>query len=155
MHRHNSSHEAIYVLEGSASVRLGDKEFALGGDYTSGPPGTAHSFAFTSHGTRLLTWTFGDNGAAMHAVLGQPSEAVTYSTRAEPPDWKKPLPGEDVEFLLNESSAITPGEKSGVAPAGVEPYVIPAGEGERMMASDQLSHFSPISARVAASSSHF
>ena len=42
LHRHNSSHEAIYVLEGSASLRLGDKEFALeGGDYASLPPGTS------------------------------------------------------------------------------------------------------------------
>ena len=126
LHRHNNSHEAVYVLEGSAGLRLGDKEFALeSGDYASVPPGTAHSFAFTSHRTRLLTWTFGDNGGAMYAALGRPSEAVTYSTRAEPPDWNKP-PGVDVEFLSNGSSVIAPGEKSSVAPAGVEPYVIAA-----------------------------
>jgi len=77
----------------------------------------------------------------MYAALGQPSEAVTYSTRAEPPDWNKPLPGLDVEFLSNEASGITAGEKSRVAPAGVEPYVIPAGEGERMMAGDELFTF--------------
>lgn len=93
LHRHNNSHEAIYVLEGSAILRLAAKEFALeGGDYASVPPGTAHSLTFTSQRTRLLTWTFGDNGAAMYAALGQPSEGVTYSTRAELPDWKKPLP---------------------------------------------------------------
>lgn len=142
LHRHNRSHEAIYVLEGSAHLRLGDKEFALeGGDYVSVSPGTSHSFAFTSHRTRLLTWTFGDNGAAMYAALGQPSETVIYSTRAEPPNWGKTLPGIDVEFLLNESLAITPGKKSSVAPAGIEPYVIPAGEGEHMMAGDTLFTF--------------
>lgn len=141
LHRHSNSHEAIYVLEGSATLRLGDEEFALdGGDYASVPPGTAHSFAFTSHRTRLLTWTFGDNGGAMYESLGQPTETVTYSTRAEPPDWRKPLPGIDVEFLP-ESSAVTHGKKSAVAPAGVEPYVIPAGEGERMMAGDTLFAF--------------
>jgi len=33
LHRHDSSHEAIYVLEGSAQLRLGDKELGLeGGD---------------------------------------------------------------------------------------------------------------------------
>ena len=138
LHRHSRSHEAIYVLEGSAMLRLADQEFALeGGDYVSVPPGTAHSFAFTSHRTRFLTWTFGDNGAAMYEALGQPTEAVTYLSHAGPPDWKRPLPGVDVEFLL-ESPAITPGRKSSVAPAGVEPYVIPAGEGERMMAGDTL-----------------
>ena len=142
LHRHQRSHEAIYVLEGSASLRLADKEFPLaGGDYASIPPGTAHSFTFTSHRTRLLTWTFGDNGASMYAALGQPSEAVIYSARAEPPDWKKPLPGIDVEFLFDESSAVTPGEKSSVPPAAAAPYVIPAGEGERMMAGDQLFTF--------------
>lgn len=141
LHRHSSSHEAIYVLEGSATLRLGDKQFALeGGDYVSVPPGTAHSFASTSHRTRLLTWTFGENGAAMYEALGQSTEAVTYSTHAEPPDWRKPLPGIDVE-ILSESSAITPGKKRSVAPAGVEPYVIPAGEGERMMAGDTLFTF--------------
>jgi len=142
LHRHNNSHEAIYVLEGSALLRLADKQFVLeGGDYASVPPGTAHDFTFTSHRTRLLTWTFGDNGAPMYSALGQPSEAVTYCSRAEPPDWKKPLPGVDVEFLGDESSAMTRGEKCSVAPPGVEPYVIPAGEGERMMAGDTLFTF--------------
>lgn len=142
LHRHNSSHEAIYVLEGSAILRLADREFALeGGDYASVPPGTAHGFRFTSHRTRLLAWTFGGNVAAMYAALGQPSEAVIYSTRAELPDWKQPLPGIDVEFLSDEASTTERGEKSSVAPAGAEPYVIPAGEGERMMAGDTLFTF--------------
>lgn len=141
LHRHSRSHEAIYVLEGSASLRLGDKEFALeGGDYVSVPSGTPHRFAATSHRTRLLTWTFGDNGAAMYEALGHPTEAVTYLAHREPPDWRKPLPGIDVEFL-SESSAITPGDTSSVPPTGVEPYVIPAGEGERMMAGDTLFTF--------------
>jgi len=142
LHRHDSSHEAIYVLEGSAQLRLGDNEFGLeSGDYVSVPPGTVHSFIFTSHRTRLLTWTFGDNGAAVYAALGLPTEAVIYSARVKPPDWNKPLPGVDVEFLLNESSDITPGEKSSVAPDGIEPYVIPTGEGEHMMAGDTLFTF--------------
>jgi quercetin 2,3-dioxygenase len=142
LHGHKGSHEAIYVLEGSARLRLGDSEFALeGGDYASVPPGTAHSFTFTSHRTRLLTWTFGGNGAAMYAALGEPSEALIYSPHAEPPDWKKALPGVDVEFLLSDSSSIKPGEKSAVAPDGIEPYVIPAGEGEHMMAGDTLFSF--------------
>jgi hypothetical protein len=133
---------------------MGDKEFALeGGDYASVPPGAAHSFIFTSHRTRLLTWTFGGNGAAMYTVLGQPSDAVTYSTRAEPPDRRKPLPGVDVEFLVDESSTSTPGKKSSVVPGAIEPYVI---AGETVSARWQaihFSHFSPISARAAASSS--
>jgi quercetin 2,3-dioxygenase len=141
LHRHGNSHEAIYVLEGSANLQMGDKEFALeGGDYVSVPPGTAHGFVSTSHRTRLLTWTFGDNGAAMYQALGQPTEALIYSSRAQPPDWRKPLPGIDVEFL-SESSATLPGKKSRVAPSGVEPCVIPAGEGERMMAGDTLFAF--------------
>lgn len=141
LHQHRSSHEALYVLEGSGTLRLGDREFALdGGDYVSVPPGTAHGFASTSHRTRLLTLTFGGNGAGMYEALGQPTDAVTYSTHAEPPDWRKPLPGIDVEFLV-ESPAATPGMKSSVAPVGAEPYVIPAGEGERMMAGDTLFTF--------------
>lgn len=105
LHRHNNSHEAVYVLEGSAILRLGDKEFALeGGDYASVPPGTAHSFTFTGHRTRLLTFTFGDNGPEMYSVLGQPTETVIYSTHADPPDWRKPLPGIDVEFLPDGST---------------------------------------------------
>ena len=142
LHRHTNSHEAIYVLEGSARLLLGDKEFTLeGGDYASIPPGTAHSFAFTSHRTKLLTWSFGDNSAEMYAVLGQPTGTVIYSTRADPPDWRKPLPGIDVEFLPDGSTTLGPGEKSSVAPARIEPYVIPTGEGERMMAGDTLFTF--------------
>ena len=141
LHRHGNSHEAICVLEWSAGSRLGDDEFALeGGDYVSVPPGMAHGFASTSHRTRLLTWTFGGNGAAMYGALGRPTDALIYSSHAEPPDWRKPLPGIDVEFL-SESSAMNPGKKSSVAPPGIEPYVIPAGEGERMMAGDTLFTF--------------
>ncbi len=141
-HRHTRSHEAIYVLDGSARLRLDDREFFLeSGDYASVPPGTVHGFTFTSHRTRLLTWSFGDNAAAMYPALGQPSEAVTYSSRTELPDWKKPLPGVDVEFVFDETSSSTPGEKSRIAPAGIEPYVIAAGEGERMMAGDTLFAF--------------
>lgn len=41
-HRHQNSQEAIYVLEGSAILRLADKEYLLEcGDYASIPPGTA------------------------------------------------------------------------------------------------------------------
>ena len=141
LHRHRNSHEAVYVLEGSANLRLEDKQFALeGGDYVSVPPRTAHGFVSTSHRTKLLTWTFGDNGAAMYQALGQPTEAVIYSPHAKPPDWRKPLPDIDVEFL-SESPGLTPGRKSSFAPAGVEPYVIAAGEGERMMAGDTLFTF--------------
>lgn len=142
LHRHNNSHEAIFVLEGAADLRLDGHDFALdSGDYVSIPPGTAHSFVFTSHRTRLLTWTFGDNGAEMYAAAGRPSGAATYSTRAEPADWNKPMPGIDVEFLPGESSTITRGDKCRIAPAGLDPYVIPAGEGERMMAGDTLFTF--------------
>jgi quercetin 2,3-dioxygenase len=153
LHRHNNSHEAIYVLEGSAHLQIGSEEFALeGGDYASVPPGTAHSFAFTSHRTRLLTWTFGGSGAAMYAALGEPSEAIIYSKRARVPDWAKALPGVDIQFLPNEFSAVTPGEKSSVAPTRIEPYVLRIGEGEHLMAGDMLSHFSPIHARAAEAS---
>lgn len=142
LHRHNTSHEAIYVVEGAAGLRMGDREFALSdGDYASVPPDTAHSVTFTTHRTRLLTWTFGGNGASMYTALGQPTESVIYSVRAGPADWNKPLPGIDVEFLDSESPAATQGEKCNLAPAGVEPYVLAAGEGERMMAGDTLFTF--------------
>jgi hypothetical protein len=77
----------------------------------------------------------------MYATLGQPTDAVIYSTRADLPDWKQRLPGVDVEFLSDEHSTIRAGEKSSVAPPRVEPYVIPAGEGERMVAGDMLFAF--------------
>ncbi len=59
----------------------------------------------------VTKWTFGGNGAAMYAALGRPSESVIYSTPMEAPDWKKPLPGVDMEFLLNDAAATMPGEK--------------------------------------------
>jgi quercetin 2,3-dioxygenase len=84
LHRHHSSHETICVLDGSARLRLGDKKFALeSGDYASVPPGTAHSFAFTSHRTGLLTWTLGDNGAAMYAALGPSTSCARSASRSQ------------------------------------------------------------------------
>lgn len=81
-----------------------------------------------------------DNGGAMYESLGQPTESVIYSARAAEQDWKKLLPGVDVEFL-SESPSVEAVKKSSAAPGGIEPYVIPAGEGERMMAGDTLFTF--------------
>jgi hypothetical protein len=68
-----------------------------------------------------------DTGSLMEGVvlIGAKNSVMPC---AEPPDWKQPLPGVDVEFLFDESSAMTRGAKCSVAPPGVEPYVIPAGD---------------------------
>jgi mannose-6-phosphate isomerase-like protein (cupin superfamily) len=45
-HVHERLHDAFYVLEGTLTVRLGDREVEAGpGTFVCVPPGTAHAFA--------------------------------------------------------------------------------------------------------------
>jgi quercetin 2,3-dioxygenase len=139
-HRHGAIHEALFVVEGTVSLTLDDKAHHLApGDYVNIPPGTAHGYEFLDHRGKLLSWGFGGDASEAYARLGKPYTGVVYPESNEPINWTSLHSSVDMEILPEASprqTLSTP--KLTTAPDGKVPFVLAAGEGERMIAGDQL-----------------
>jgi quercetin 2,3-dioxygenase len=140
IHHHRQSHEVILVLEGRASLELAEKRYELTpGDYVSIPPGTLHGYEFTDHHTKFLTWTFGGNANELYSSLGSPYAGTVYPEKGERPAWDRVSSDLDIVFAPSRSLASSPcPEKETVPPPDMRPYVLASGEGERLIAGDQL-----------------
>ena len=140
LHSHRESHEAILLLEGQASLELGEQRYELAaGDYVSIPPGTPHGYVFHGHRTKFLTWTFGGNANELYAAFGSPYQGTVYPEKGEMPDWKRKQERLDVVFAPSRKPlAGPPSAKETIPPPEMRPYVLAAGEGERMIDGDQF-----------------
>ncbi len=143
VHRHTHSHEAIFVMEGSASFVLGDESYLLSaGDYVNIPPGTAHGYTLLIHRTKLLSFTFGGNANDVYREIGTSYAGTVYRETASEPDWSCANGSVDIAFATDSTPTSSEyATKVGTAPGGLLPYVLAAGEGERMLAGDQLYTF--------------
>jgi quercetin 2,3-dioxygenase len=139
-HRHPQTHEALFVVDGAITLELAGQNFLLTpGDYVNIPPGTPHGYEFTDHHSKLLSWTFGGNASDAYSVLGTPYPGNIYSEQNGAVDWTVLDSGVDTELL--QAAAARPSgfaPKLNSAPQGSVPFVLAAGEGERMIAGDQL-----------------
>jgi len=55
LHVHHREDEAFYILEGSATIHVGDDSFAVGpGDYAFGPRDIPHRYSIGPDGCRML-----------------------------------------------------------------------------------------------------
>ncbi len=140
LHKHQSTHEAMFVLEGSLSFTLGEQIYHLhAGDYVNIPPGTPHTFTYLDHHGKLVAWTFGGNANSIYSALGEAYEGTVYSESSADVDWGRPLESVDVEFLDHLEAIAAPSTaKLDEAPAGAVPFVLAGGEGERMLAGEQM-----------------
>jgi len=140
LHRHFNTHEAIYVLEGTISLILGDLSYLLtAGDYVNIPPGTPHGFTYLDHRGKMLAWTFGGNANHVYSVIGEPYAGTVYPETNAPVDWSKVTAATDTEILEKQPNPSQRyAEKLFAPPEGVAPFVIASGEGEQMIAGDQL-----------------
>ena len=140
LHRHARTHEALFVMAGAIHLRLGDELFLLtAGDYVSIPPGAPHSYEFLDHHGKLLSWTFGGNAADAYVALGIPYAGTIYSEQSDAIDWTRLDHGVDTEILAAAPAASSSySAKLSSAPQGMLPFVLASGEGERMIAGDQL-----------------
>ena len=146
-HRHIRTHETLYVLDGQIALNINGSETVLSrGDYASIPPETVHGYRMLDHYTRLLFWTVNGNTATLHSTLGTPFQG---HVRPEgPPEPFTPDRLEAAQELAdirfeNDSTPVVsePTPKIGQPPAGNTPYILRSGEGERMIAGDQLFAF--------------
>ena len=140
LHRHSLTHEALFVMGGAIKLQLDGKLFLLTpGDYVNIPPATPHGYEFMDHHSKLLSWTFGGDGAEAYGLLGEAYRGTIYSEENGSVDWTVLDSSVDTE-LLGPTGGDPGGfaEKSVAAPQGLVPFVLAAGEGERMIAGDQL-----------------
>jgi len=139
-HRHRTTHEALFVLEGVLSLHLDNKSYLLTpGDYVNIPPGTAHGYSFLDHRGKLLTWCFGGNAADIYARIGKPYSGNVYAESADPIEWAVLDDSVDTEIIAADSQHEDHYEaKLTTAPDGMVPFVLAASEGERMIAGDQV-----------------
>jgi quercetin 2,3-dioxygenase len=146
-HRHERSHEAVLALDGEVEMRIGESVHLLSrGDYASIPPGVIHGHTMRSHRTRLLTWTMGAEAGALYAALGE-----SFPRSVQPPVAPGPISDErftraeaevDVRFAHGDRKGgdAVPAE-GGTVPEGKLPFVLESGEGQRLLAGDQLYSF--------------
>jgi quercetin 2,3-dioxygenase len=145
LHAHRSGHEAIIVLDGLVELRLGSSVHALRpGDYASIPPGIPHGYEMKGPYSRLLAWTVNGSASRLLAALGDPVGSET-SGPADPAalSVERRALGQsaaDVEFL-DDAAGASPAPAIPAPPADVAAYVLTAGDGERMLAGDQLFTF--------------
>ncbi len=138
IHQHAKTHEALFVVEGMISLTLGEQTFTLSpGDYVNIPPHTAHGFSYLDHRVKLLAWTFGGAANLLYSTIGKPYSGIVYRESAEQVDWSK-LDASVDTALARYPQSTQSGEKLEKSPAAMVPFVLAAGEGERMIAGDQV-----------------
>lgn len=140
LHRHRATHEALFVVEGAVSLALDDKAFLLTpGDYVNVPPCTAHGYEFLDHRGKLLSWSFGGDAGDAYVRLGKPYPGAVYPESNEPILWTLLDSSVDTELISQDLPRRDQWTaKLATAPDGIVPFVLAAGEGERMIAGDQL-----------------
>lgn len=147
LHKHATTDETIYVMDGRLELYLGDKVYMMtAGDYAYIPAGTEHGYIMRSWRTRFLTWSLGDKLAPMYDALGsaftRPVQPETADNAIAGQKLAKAAGVADITFTGAFPKNVTPElvTVSGI-PESPEPYVVQAGEGERLIAADQLFSF--------------
>ncbi|WP_339115420.1 quercetin 2,3-dioxygenase [Thioclava sp. GXIMD2076] len=146
LHTHAETDEAIYILDGRVELWLDDRlHLMTAGDYAFVPAGTLHGHRMKSHRARILTWAIGAKLGGMWEALGtvfpRPVHPETpcaplgeaqmdAASNAADVSFRGPVPAQTP--VLVEATEI---------PEGYSPYVLRAGEGEHLVAADQLFTF--------------
>jgi quercetin 2,3-dioxygenase len=139
-HRHAISHEALFVVEGVIELMLGECTYELSpGDYVNIPPGTPHGFSYKDHRGRVIAWTFLGDANLLYSVVGKSYAGTVYPESPKPVDWAQANASVDTEILPDKKGrAQSFAVKLSSAPSSLRPFVLANGEGERMLAADQL-----------------
>jgi len=140
VHRHWSSLEALFVLDGVVNLNLAGRSYLLTpGDYVNIPAGASHGYEFIDHRGKLLSWVFGGKAAEAYQLLGKPYSGTVYPENDDAVDWRALDESVDTELVgSEEEGSVQTGPKLTAAPDGAVPFVLAAGEGERMLAGEQL-----------------
>jgi quercetin 2,3-dioxygenase len=147
LHRHSKAHESLYVLDGKLELSIGGRSaLLLRGDYVSIPAGTIHGYRMHGHRTQALSWSVDSDLTRVYSLIGEP-----YAGRVHPAFASREIPStslekaqanSDVEFVRETASFDTPPlAPVPMPPKGCDAFVIESGEGERLIAGEQLFAF--------------
>ena len=142
LHRHKHSNQAVMVLAGQLDLNLDGRVSRLSPfDFASIPAGTLHGHRVHGHHTRFLEWTTGGDAGKLPESLGDPAEtsAVPADIATLTPDQQASAP--DTHFEAASSPSPADAFTRTTPPAGPAPYVLESGEGERLIAGDQMFTF--------------
>jgi mannose-6-phosphate isomerase-like protein (cupin superfamily) len=90
LHVHHREHEAFYILEGSATIHVGDDSFEVGpGDYAFGPCDVPHRYSIGPDGCRMLFICTPGGFEKLVRDMSVPAERRTLPPPSdEEPDWE-------------------------------------------------------------------
>ena len=91
LHVHHREDEAFYVLEGSATLYIGDETIeATAGDFAFGPRGVPHRFTVGPDGVRMLFIVTPGGFEDMVREMSEPARERTLPPAdVEPPDFER------------------------------------------------------------------
>jgi mannose-6-phosphate isomerase-like protein (cupin superfamily) len=90
LHVHHREDEAFYILEGSATIHVGDESFEVGpGDYAFGPRDIPHRYSVGPDGCRMLFICTPGGFEKLVRGMSVPAESRTLPPPSdEEPDWE-------------------------------------------------------------------
>jgi mannose-6-phosphate isomerase-like protein (cupin superfamily) len=90
LHVHHREDEAFYILEGSATIHVGDESFEVGpGDYAFGPRDLPHRYSVGPGGCRMLFICTPAGFENLVRDMSVPAQSRTLPPRSEEePDWQ-------------------------------------------------------------------
>lgn len=91
LHVHHREDEAFWILEGSATIQVGDETFEAGpGDYVMGPRDIPHRYSVGDSGCRMLFICVPGGFDGLVREMSEPAETRTVPPPMEAePDWEK------------------------------------------------------------------
>jgi mannose-6-phosphate isomerase-like protein (cupin superfamily) len=90
LHVHHREDEGFWILEGDATIEIGDRVYeAHTGDFVFGPRGIPHRYTVGSNGCRLLFIMTPGGFEKLVVEMSQPAESRTLPPPSdEEPDWE-------------------------------------------------------------------
>lgn len=90
LHVHHREDEAFYILEGSATIEIGDESFEVGaGDYAFGPRDIPHRYSIGAEGCRMLFICTPGGFERLVREMSSPAQRRTLPPPSdEEPDWE-------------------------------------------------------------------
>jgi mannose-6-phosphate isomerase-like protein (cupin superfamily) len=90
LHVHHREDEAFFILEGSATIHVGDDSFEVGaGDYAFGPRDVPHRYSIGPDGCRMLFICTPGGFEGLVRGMSMPAESRTLPPPSdEEPDWE-------------------------------------------------------------------
>ena len=90
LHVHHRDDEGFFILDGSATIEVGDESFEVGpGDFAFGPHGIPHRYSTGPEGCRMLYVMTPGGFENLVRGMGEPAQSRTLPAPSdEEPDWE-------------------------------------------------------------------